>query len=306
MHCLINLVRKEAGLRKTRSSAALRHSATYKARRIAACKRFTHSPCGDRLAAPFHEADVTKRRPWYVGENLGWRTAEEATAYEIVRGWLASPSHRARAARPPVHPPRGPPAPAALEDLPERHRHLGRAPRHAEEAPQARVAVDQQARAAVVEAAVDRAGRARAPGRRSPRPAASRWRPTSSRAGLEQVHADQPRRRLHRRRAARSGRRRARGRRTRTRRRTRRAAARRRRRGSARRGPGAPGASAGTACSGCRSRRTRRRSRPRCSIRPSEPIPQPTSSSRAGGGTARSSSRRYGSFVPVIAKAVRL
>ncbi|HEV2815163.1 MAG TPA: CAP domain-containing protein [Solirubrobacteraceae bacterium] len=94
MHCLINLVRVEAGLRKVRSSAPLRHSATYKARRIAACKTFTHSPCGDDLAAPFHEADVTKGRPWYVGENLGWRKLEEATAYELLRGWLASPTHR--------------------------------------------------------------------------------------------------------------------------------------------------------------------------------------------------------------------
>ena len=94
MHCLVNLVRKEAGLRKTTSSATLRHSATYKARRIAACKRFTHSPCGDDLAAPFHEADVTAKRPWYVGENLGWRKVDEATAYEILRGWLASGPHR--------------------------------------------------------------------------------------------------------------------------------------------------------------------------------------------------------------------
>ena len=94
MHCLINLVRKEAGRRKVRSSAALRHSATYKARRIAACKRFTHSPCGDDLAAPFHQAHLTKGRPWFVGENLGWRRLEDATAHEIVRGWLASPTHR--------------------------------------------------------------------------------------------------------------------------------------------------------------------------------------------------------------------
>jgi uncharacterized protein YkwD len=94
MHCLVNLVRREAGRRKTKSSAVLRHSATYKARRIAACKRFTHSPCGDDLSAPFHEADVTRKRAWFVGENLGWRPVEEATAYEIMRGWLDSPSHR--------------------------------------------------------------------------------------------------------------------------------------------------------------------------------------------------------------------
>ena len=95
MHCLVNLVRTKAGRRKVRSSAALRHSATYKARRIAACKRFTHSPCGDQLAAPFHQAHVTKHRAWFVGENLGWRKIEEATAWEIMRGWLESPRHRA-------------------------------------------------------------------------------------------------------------------------------------------------------------------------------------------------------------------
>ena len=94
MHCLINLVRKEAGRRKVLSSALLRHSATYKARRIAACKRFTHSPCNDDLAASFHQADLTTKRPWFVGETLGWRLAEESTAHEIVRGWLSSPSHR--------------------------------------------------------------------------------------------------------------------------------------------------------------------------------------------------------------------
>ena len=94
MHCLVNLLRVEAGLRRTRSSTALRHAATYKARRIAACKRFTHSPCGDELAAPFHQADLTKGRAWYVGENLGWRRVHRATAYEILRGWLKSPRHR--------------------------------------------------------------------------------------------------------------------------------------------------------------------------------------------------------------------
>ena len=94
MHCLINLVRVKAGRRKVRSSAALRHSATYKARRIAECKHFTHSPCGDELAAPFHQAHLTRHGTWYVGENLGWRPVEEATAYEILRGWLTSRAHR--------------------------------------------------------------------------------------------------------------------------------------------------------------------------------------------------------------------
>jgi uncharacterized protein YkwD len=94
MHCLINEARRRDGARRLRSSAALRHSATYKARRIAACKRFTHAPCGDDLAVSFHQARVTAGGPWYVGENLGWRPFEEATARAILRGWLRSPAHR--------------------------------------------------------------------------------------------------------------------------------------------------------------------------------------------------------------------
>ena len=94
MHCIINRIRRNAGLKRLHASYPLRRAAMYKARRIAACKKFTHSPCGDRLAAPFHEADVTKRRPWFVGENLGWRRFTKATAREIARGWLISPRHR--------------------------------------------------------------------------------------------------------------------------------------------------------------------------------------------------------------------
>jgi uncharacterized protein YkwD len=94
MHCLINLVRARAGVHRVRSSALLRHSATYKARRIAECKKFTHSPCGDRLARQFHEADVAHGQPWLVGETLGWRPVEEATAFEVLSGWLKSPRHR--------------------------------------------------------------------------------------------------------------------------------------------------------------------------------------------------------------------
>ena len=94
MHCLVNLVRTKAGRRKVRSSAALRHSATYKARRIAACKRFTHSPCGDQLAAPFHQAHVTKHRAWFVGENLGWGVGSHGSPRAIVHSWMNSAGHR--------------------------------------------------------------------------------------------------------------------------------------------------------------------------------------------------------------------
>ena len=95
MHCLIRGIRRAAGLGTVRSSPALRHSAIYKARRIAECERFTHNPCGDALAVPFHRADVTDYGPWFIGEDLAWQRFRRATARRVAKMWLASPEHRA-------------------------------------------------------------------------------------------------------------------------------------------------------------------------------------------------------------------
>ena len=95
MHCLIRGIRRAAGLESVRSSVALRHSAIYKARRIAECKRFTHNPCGDSLAVPFHRAHVTDHGPWFIGEDLAWQLFRRATARRVAAAWLASPKHRA-------------------------------------------------------------------------------------------------------------------------------------------------------------------------------------------------------------------
>lgn len=54
---------------------------------------FTHGTLGTRLAA------YGVRGPFY-GENLAWGTGSRATARGIVRGWLASPGHRANLLRP--------------------------------------------------------------------------------------------------------------------------------------------------------------------------------------------------------------
>lgn len=94
LHCLLRGVRRRDDLRPLRSSAALRHSATFKARRIAACRVFTHNPCGDALAKPFLEAQVTRRGKWIVGEDLAWGVGEDASPRAIVAAWLASPTHR--------------------------------------------------------------------------------------------------------------------------------------------------------------------------------------------------------------------
>lgn len=95
MHCLIRHLRREAGLRPLRSNTDLRHSAIYKARRIAECKTFTHNPCGDALAEPFRRAQVTRRGRWMVGEDLAWGIRGTATARSVLNHWLASKTHRA-------------------------------------------------------------------------------------------------------------------------------------------------------------------------------------------------------------------
>ncbi|CAA9503372.1 MAG: hypothetical protein AVDCRST_MAG85-1906 [uncultured Solirubrobacteraceae bacterium] len=95
MHCLLDALRERGELRRLRSSVDLRHSATYKARRIADCKVFSHYPCGDRLASSFDQAGVTQRGRWLVGENLAYGVAEDSSPRRILIKWLTSKTHRA-------------------------------------------------------------------------------------------------------------------------------------------------------------------------------------------------------------------
>jgi len=95
MHCLVAEVRALAGRRELEASVYLRHSAIYKARRIADCKTFSHYPCGDKLARPFEQAQVTRKDNWIVGENLAYGVGEDASPRRILQQWLASKTHRA-------------------------------------------------------------------------------------------------------------------------------------------------------------------------------------------------------------------
>jgi uncharacterized protein YkwD len=72
----------------TRVRAARDYSTTLLRRNV-----FTHGTLGARLAR------YGVRGPLY-GENLAWGKGETATARGIVRGWLASPGHRANLLRP--------------------------------------------------------------------------------------------------------------------------------------------------------------------------------------------------------------
>jgi uncharacterized protein YkwD len=91
MHCLINGVRRHAGLPALRANGTLSRAARLKARRIAACGQFTHEPCGEPFTAAFRAAGW---RRGTMGENLAWGTSWKGNPRAVIDAWLQSPGHR--------------------------------------------------------------------------------------------------------------------------------------------------------------------------------------------------------------------
>ena len=89
----VNGVRASHGLRPLRVDTALVRAARSYSARLIRTGTFTHGAMGARLAE--HGA----RGPVF-GENLAWGVGSRATAGAIVRGWMASPGHRANLLRP--------------------------------------------------------------------------------------------------------------------------------------------------------------------------------------------------------------
>jgi uncharacterized protein YkwD len=89
----VNEVRAAHRLRPLRVDAKLVTVARSYSTTLIRTDVFTHGSLGARLA----RAGV--RGPLY-GENLAWGVGSRATARGIVRGWLASPGHRANLLRP--------------------------------------------------------------------------------------------------------------------------------------------------------------------------------------------------------------
>jgi uncharacterized protein YkwD len=89
----VNGVRTTHGLRPLRVDTALVRAARSYSARLISTDTFTHGAMGTRLAQ--HGA----RGPVF-GENLAWGVGSRATASAIVRGWMASPGHRANLLRP--------------------------------------------------------------------------------------------------------------------------------------------------------------------------------------------------------------
>jgi len=89
----VNAVRAQHDLRPLRVDTTLTRAARSYSTTLIRTDVFTHGSLGTRLA----RAGV--RGPLY-GENLAWGRGDRATARGIVRGWMASPGHRANLLRP--------------------------------------------------------------------------------------------------------------------------------------------------------------------------------------------------------------
>jgi uncharacterized protein YkwD len=96
MRCLVNSVRRHAGVPALRSNRTLARAARLKGRRIGACGQFTHEPCGEPFTAAFRAAGW---RGATMGENIAWGTDWKGSPRAVIDAWLQSPGHRANQLR---------------------------------------------------------------------------------------------------------------------------------------------------------------------------------------------------------------
>ena len=93
MERLVNATRQSRGLPPLRPSARLRRSAQLRALAIRRCGEFSHSPCGQAFAAPFHAVGYLRGRA-AVAENLAWGASALGRGDRILAAWLRSAPHR--------------------------------------------------------------------------------------------------------------------------------------------------------------------------------------------------------------------
>ena len=90
---VVNDVRAARGLRPLRADGILNRVAHSYSATLIRTNVFTHGAMAARLAAS------SARGPMF-GENLAWGVGPAGSARNIVRGWMASPGHRANLLRP--------------------------------------------------------------------------------------------------------------------------------------------------------------------------------------------------------------
>ena len=89
----VNAARAAHELAPLEVDPALTRAAQGHSRTLLRTNTFAHGPFAARLARSGARGPV-------LAENLGWGKGSRATAAGIVRGWLASPGHRANLLRP--------------------------------------------------------------------------------------------------------------------------------------------------------------------------------------------------------------
>ena len=94
--CLLNQERAAAGLQPLASSAPLATTADKYANYMVSDEHFAHQDeDGHNVVDRVLQTDPSLAGRWLViGENLGWGTYDMATPRAMVRGWMASPTHR--------------------------------------------------------------------------------------------------------------------------------------------------------------------------------------------------------------------
>lgn len=95
--CLLNQQRRKHGVRKLRANRPLRVVATRYARDMIRRSFFAHvSPTGSTFVQRIKRSPYLDNANDYdVGENLAWGAGQQSTPRDIVRSWMASPTHRA-------------------------------------------------------------------------------------------------------------------------------------------------------------------------------------------------------------------
>ena len=99
--CLHSRIRAQHGLPQLGVSSRLGRAATAHSADMVSGRYFEHTtPSGRTLVDRLRGASYLRgSNYWSLGENLAWATGSDSTPASIMRGWMASPGHRANILR---------------------------------------------------------------------------------------------------------------------------------------------------------------------------------------------------------------
>ena len=98
--CLHSQIRGDRGLAPLGENSRLRRAAVAHSADMVSQRYFEHTaPSGTTMRDRLFGTYVRRSQDWTLGENLAWATGSQATPASIMRGWMASPGHRANLVR---------------------------------------------------------------------------------------------------------------------------------------------------------------------------------------------------------------